>query len=71
MFDMFTPLYGGLNIRILENGVCGTDREIVNGVMHVASVPSGDSYMVLGHEAIGILDMFTPLYGGFTVMALI
>ena len=47
---------GGLNIRILENGVCGTDREIVNGVMHAASVPSGDSYMVLGHEAIGILE---------------
>lgn len=47
---------GGLRIKILENGVCGTDREIVNGLMHAASVPLGFDYMVLGHEAIGMLE---------------
>ena len=44
------------NIRILENGICGTDREIVNGIMHAASPPEGNNYLVLGHEAIGILE---------------
>jgi len=46
----------GLSIKILENGVCGTDREIVKGLMGEAVCPPGDRYMVLGHEAIGILE---------------
>jgi aldose 1-dehydrogenase [NAD(P)+] len=46
----------GLTVKILENGICGTDREIVNGIMHAASSPEGYGYLVLGHEAIGILE---------------
>jgi aldose 1-dehydrogenase [NAD(P)+] len=41
---------------VLECGICGTDREIVNGLMHEASPPPGYSYLVLGHEAIGVLE---------------
>ncbi len=43
----------GIKIKILENGVCGTDREIVNGEMKSAGLPGGFDFMVLGHEAIG------------------
>ncbi|MGC8608967.1 MAG: alcohol dehydrogenase catalytic domain-containing protein, partial [Thermoplasmata archaeon] len=46
----------GLKVRILENGICGTDREIVNGVMSAAAVPDGYNYLVLGHEAIGRVE---------------
>ena len=42
-----------LKIRILENGICGTDREIVNGLMATAKPPVNENYMVLGHEAVG------------------
>src|SRR4051812_14499673 len=37
--------------RVQETGVCGTDRELSNFVF--GEPPKGDSYMVLGHEAIG------------------
>ena len=43
----------GIKIRILENGVCGTDREIVNGQLSTSSAHLGYNFMVLGHEAIG------------------
>lgn len=43
----------GIKIRILENGICGTDREIVNGQLFAANAPEGYSFMALGHEAIG------------------
>ncbi len=46
----------GVVIRILWNGVCGTDREIVNGVLPIASLPPGRSEMILGHEAIGVVE---------------
>ena len=43
----------GVRIKILENGICGTDREIVNGQLSAAAAPSGYNFMALGHEAIG------------------
>lgn len=43
----------GVPVRILEVGVCGTDREIVHGLFGVA--PDGESTLVLGHEAIGVV----------------
>ena len=43
----------GIKIRILENGICGADREIVNGQLSTAAAPSGYNFMALGHEAIG------------------
>ncbi len=44
----------GARIKILENGICGTDREIVNGELSAASELNG--FLVLGHEALGILE---------------
>lgn len=44
-----------VKIRILENGICGTDREIVNAKIY-ASPPPGDDYLILGHEAIGVIE---------------
>lgn len=43
----------GVKIKILEHGICGTDREIVNGQLSAAAAPSGYNFMALGHEAIG------------------
>lgn len=54
--EMKLEKFDGLNVKILENGVCGTDREIVKGLMGEASPPPGNRYMVLGHEALGILE---------------
>lgn len=46
----------GIYIRILWTGICGTDREIVNGVLPMASPPPGKREMILGHEAIGVVE---------------
>ncbi|MGE9809931.1 glucose 1-dehydrogenase [Ferroplasma acidiphilum] len=43
----------GIKIKILENGICGTDREIVKGQLNSAAIPAGSNYLILGHEAIG------------------
>ncbi len=40
-----------LLIRVLEVGICGTDRAIVRG--EGGEPPPGDDYLVLGHEMIG------------------
>ncbi|HEX2410216.1 MAG TPA: alcohol dehydrogenase catalytic domain-containing protein [Solirubrobacteraceae bacterium] len=42
---------GGVPIRVLEVGVCGTDREIVAGEFGTA--PPGDETLILGHELLG------------------
>src|SRR5947208_6241875 len=42
---------GGILVRVLEVGVCGTDREIAHGLFGVAP-PSGGP-LVLGHELLG------------------
>jgi threonine dehydrogenase-like Zn-dependent dehydrogenase len=41
-------------VRVLEVGVCGTDREIVHGLFGIA--PDGEELLVLGHEALGIVE---------------
>ena len=43
----------GIKIKILENGICGTDREIVKGQLNSAALPPQSDYLILGHEAIG------------------
>ena len=48
--------YGKVKIRILYNGICGTDREIVNGKLTIANLSNRKNYLVLGHEAIGIVE---------------
>jgi glucose 1-dehydrogenase len=44
---------GEVRVRILEIGVCGTDREISHGLFGAA--PEGESMLVLGHEALGVV----------------
>jgi threonine dehydrogenase-like Zn-dependent dehydrogenase len=41
-------------VRVLEVGVCGTDREIVHGLFGVA--PDGEDLLVLGHEMLGVVE---------------
>jgi threonine dehydrogenase-like Zn-dependent dehydrogenase len=41
---------GEVPLRVLEVGVCGTDREIAHGLFGVA--PEGTSKLVLGHEVL-------------------
>jgi threonine dehydrogenase-like Zn-dependent dehydrogenase len=45
---------GEVPVRVLEVGVCGTDREIVHGLFGVA--PEGEGLLVLGHEALGVVE---------------
>ncbi len=45
---------GEVLVRTLEVGVCGTDREISEGVFGVA--PADEPVLVLGHEALGVVD---------------
>lgn len=53
---------GDLLVEIIEVGVCGTDREIVDGAYGRA--PDGDDRLVLGHESFGqILEC--PANSGF------
>jgi threonine dehydrogenase-like Zn-dependent dehydrogenase len=45
---------GEVLVRTLEVGVCGTDREISEGMFGVA--PEGEPLLVLGHEALAIVE---------------
>jgi threonine dehydrogenase-like Zn-dependent dehydrogenase len=45
---------GEVLVRTLEVGVCGTDREISEGVFGVA--PADESLLVLGHEALAVVE---------------
>ena len=40
----------GVKLRVLEVGVCGTDREICQ--FHHGTVPDGADFLVLGHESL-------------------
>src|SRR3954469_21256978 len=45
---------GELLVRTLEVGVCGTDREISEGLFGVA--PADEPVLVLGHEALAVVE---------------
>jgi glucose 1-dehydrogenase len=45
---------GMVLVRPLEVGVCGTDREISEGLFGVA--PDGEERLVLGHELLGRVE---------------
>lgn len=45
---------GEVLVRTLEVGVCGTDREISQGVFGIP--PEGEQLLVLGHEALGVVE---------------
>ncbi len=41
-------------VQILRVGVCGTDREVMaHGIGGPRGLPTGDDYLVVGHEAVG------------------
>ena len=44
----------GVRIRVLEVGVCGTDREISEGVF--GDAPEAGGELVMGHEMVGVVD---------------
>jgi threonine dehydrogenase-like Zn-dependent dehydrogenase len=46
-----TPGADEVRVRVLECGVCGTDRDIVAG--KEGEPPAGQSYLILGHENLG------------------
>lgn len=41
-------------VRTLEVGVCGTDGELC--AFHFGHAPRGEEYLVLGHEALGVVE---------------
>jgi glucose 1-dehydrogenase len=45
---------GEVLVRVLEVGVCGTDREIDHGLFGVA--PDGEEALVIGHELLGVVE---------------
>jgi glucose 1-dehydrogenase len=49
---------GGVLVRTLLLGVCGTDREIVAGTY--GAPPPGEQRLILGHESLGIVEQAPP-----------
>src|ERR1041384_6433543 len=45
------PRDGEVELRMLDIGVCGTDREIAR--FEYGTPPAGESYLVIGHESLG------------------
>jgi threonine dehydrogenase-like Zn-dependent dehydrogenase len=43
-----------VQVRVLEVGVCGTDREISEGLFGIP--PPGERRLVLGHELLGVVE---------------
>ncbi|OGT51284.1 MAG: hypothetical protein A3E84_04215 [Gammaproteobacteria bacterium RIFCSPHIGHO2_12_FULL_42_13] len=52
-----------VKIKILEVGVCGTDREICE--FKYGNPPEGSDYLILGHESLGII---TDIGSGVTTL---
>jgi threonine dehydrogenase-like Zn-dependent dehydrogenase len=52
--DIGEPRGDGVLVRVLEVGVCGTDREISEGVF--GDAPEGARELVLGHEMVGVVE---------------
>ncbi len=53
---------GGVRVRVLECGVCGTDLDIVAG--RYGRAPDGGGYLVLGHENLGVAAEVDPAATG-------
>ncbi|MGE3109366.1 MAG: glucose 1-dehydrogenase [Phycisphaerales bacterium] len=52
-----------VKLRMLEVGVCGTDREICG--FHYGTPPAGSDHLVIGHEALGEVVQVGPEVKGF------
>ena len=48
------PGPGQARVRVLQVGVCGTDRELI--AAHFGAAPSGETDLVLGHEMLGRVE---------------
>jgi glucose 1-dehydrogenase len=51
--DVPEPTGEGVLLRVLEVGVCGTDREISEGLF---GVPAAGTSLVLGHESLALVE---------------
>jgi threonine dehydrogenase-like Zn-dependent dehydrogenase len=51
--DVPEPTGQGVLLRVLEVGVCGTDREISEGLF---GVPAEGTLLVLGHESLAVVE---------------
>ncbi len=52
-----------VKLRILEVGICGTDREISG--FHYGTPPEGQDHLIIGHEALGEVVDVGPGVTGF------
>src|SRR5437016_9202113 len=57
-----SPDAGPILVRSLALGICGTDRELIDGVYGEA--PPGQERLVLGHESLGRV-LSAPAGSGF------
>lgn len=65
IIDQPEPMIGGptdVKLRVLEAGICGTDREIASG--HYGTPPADFPYLIIGHEALGeVLEVGSGVTG--------
>jgi glucose 1-dehydrogenase len=54
---------GRVLVDVLECGVCGTDRDIVDG--EYGAAPAGSPYLILGHENLGVVHSVGAGVTGF------
>lgn len=55
LLEVPEPTSAGVLVRTLAVGVCGTDREIIDG--EYGAPPPGQDHLILGHESLGeVLD---------------
>jgi threonine dehydrogenase-like Zn-dependent dehydrogenase len=52
--DRPEPAAGEALVRVLEIGICGTDREIVSGA--IGEAPPGEDHLIIGHESLGVIE---------------
>ena len=60
LLDLPDPQIGQQEVlvKVVRAGVCGTDREISEGMYGEA--PIGSDYLIIGHEALGQIVEFGP-----------
>ena len=65
LIDQPEPVIAGateVKLRILEAGICGTDREITS--FHYGTPPANSPHLVIGHEALGeVVDIGSGVSG--------
>jgi threonine dehydrogenase-like Zn-dependent dehydrogenase len=57
------PGPGQVMLRVLQVGICGTDRELIRA--HFGAAPPGEAVLVLGHEMLGEVAAVGPAVTGF------